>query len=271
MAKKREEKVRDIEKTFDPISLTDLVLHTLLDTFEFGAHSFDSVGGPYFWNSIGIDFESPLPKEEILAHAKEQKAKRIYLAHTHPLSNDDTLRFLNVKIDPREKVAYGFKPLPVGNKPSSGDVSFFSQIQKEFAKANVEIVGVVFSASGIWEFSVLNKASFDAEKFVNTYDNFYPLGGGDFMKEWHARGEFPNYYMELQKPKMHTSSYKTQISKAKNPPVIQDSAEKDIATAIEFFNVNGANLAFHPYLKFDIDPQILMRRTLNRWTNQFVG
>jgi len=268
---KRPAKVADEEKSFDQISFTDLALHALLDMFEFAAHSFDGIGGPYFWNGIGIDFSSPMPKEEVLAHAKEQKTKKIYLAHTHPLSNDNSFKFLNVKIDPREKVAFGYKPLPVGNKPSSGDVSFFSQIQKDFAQSGIEIVGVVFSASGIWEFSIPNNTDFDADKFVEAYNDFYPIGGGDFMKEWHARCEFPNYYMELQKPKMHTKSYKSQISRIKGSPTIQESAEQEIMQAIEFFKANGVNLTFHSYLKFGIDPQSLMRRTLNRWTNQFVS
>lgn len=267
-----EQQVESDQTSFDGISFTDLTLHALLDMFDFAAHSFESIGGPYFWNGIGIDFSSPMPKEEVLAHAKERKAKKIYLAHTHPLSNDDAFRFLNVKVDPREKVAFGYKPLPIGNKPSSGDVQFFSQVQKEFANESIEIIGVVFSASGIWEFGIKNNASFDADKFVKIYDEFYPVDtSSDFMKEWHARGEFPNYYMELQKPKMHTKSYKTQISKVKNPPAKQDDTEQEIAKAIEFFNANGIDLTFHSYLKFGIDPQSLMRRTLNRWTKQFTS
>lgn len=263
--------VEDSQDTFDDISFTDLILHTLLDMFEFSAHSFEGFNGPYFWNGIGIDFESPLPIEEVLAHTKERKAKKIYVAHTHPLSNDASFKFLHVKVDPREEVAYGCKPLPIGNPPSSGDISFFNQLRKKFKEANIQVVGVVFSASGLWEFTIADTTIFNTDEFAEAYGKFYPLDtSSDFLKEWSARGDFPSYYMELQKPKMHTKAYKTQITKTTSTPTPKVNVSQEIARAIGFFNAHGVNLAFYPYLKFGIDPQALMRRTLNQWTDKFI-
>lgn len=100
---------------------------------------------------------------------------KVYLAHTHPLSNDDVCKFLNIKVDPREEMAFGYKALPLGNKPSSGDISFLSQFQKDFEDAGIEVSGVVFSATGLWEFSIVDILNFNSDKFVGAYDVVFPI------------------------------------------------------------------------------------------------
>jgi hypothetical protein len=258
------------DKAFPEISFTDLVRHTLLDQFEFGAHSFEDLRGPYFWNSIGIDFEAPMPKEQVLEHAKSVNADTIYLAHTHPLSTGNSLKFLDEKIDPREKIAFGTAPLPLGNKPSAGDVSFLAGLKKESAFADIKLKGVVFSASGLWEFDILDTSNFNAEMFTEAYDTLYPLGDSTgFMEEWNARDNFPNYYMEIQKPKMHVGSYKLQVKQAKTRSNIPQSNNDEALKVVNFFNDNGVGLTFHPYYKFNVQPQELMRSTLSRWADIF--
>jgi hypothetical protein len=257
-------------KAYDEISFTELVLHTLLDMFEFGVHSFKSVSGPYFWNSIGIDFEAPVPQEEVLAHAKSVRASKIYVAHTHPLSNDNSLIFLNAKTDPREKIAFGEMPLPLGNIPSSGDITFFSELKKAHLFAGIELLGVVFSASGVWEFNIPNASAFDSDRFEGTYDSLYPVGdSGDYMQEWSARSKFPSYFMELQKPKLHKGVYKPTITKSKTPPYTASAYDKRVSKAVKFFKDNGVTLNFHPYIEFGIQPLELMRSTFFRWSDVF--
>jgi hypothetical protein len=259
-----------LDKAFPAISIVDLVRHTLLDQFEFGAHSFESPGGPYFWNSIGIDFEAPLPKEQVLEHAKSVNADTIYLAHTHPLTTGDCLKFLDEKIDPREKIAFGGAPLPLGNKPSAGDVTFLGKLKKEPIFADFKLKGVVFSASGIWEFDIQDVSNFNSNKFTEAYGTAYPIGDNEgFMEEWHARGKFPSYYMEIQKPEMHEGSYRLQCKRSKAYSDVTSSYDTEVSRAVKVFNENGVELTFRPYAKFDVRPQELMRSTMTRWADVF--
>ncbi|HVV66873.1 MAG TPA: hypothetical protein VHB72_02245 [Candidatus Saccharimonadales bacterium] len=258
------------EPPFEDISLTDLILHTLLDMYEFSAHSFVSAEGPYFWNGIGIDFEAPFPEKRVLQHAKEAAASTIYLAHTHPLSNDESFNFLDAPVDPREQIAFGHRQLPIGNKPSAGDVLYLAHLQKRFAEIGIQAIGVVFSASGIWKFNIPELADFDAKKFKKAYDGFYPLKNeGNFLEEWSAKDNFPSYYMELQKPQAHHNSYTLQIMSPKDAPDSVSAFRQEIAGAVRFFDDNGVKLAFLPYTKMDIHPRILMSKTMNRWANTF--
>lgn len=256
---------------YDEINFEDIVMHTLLDMFEFGIHSFDGINGPYFWNSIGIDFQSPMPMEEILEHARSVGADTIYVGHTHPLSNDSSLSFIGAKIDPRELVAFDKIPMPLGNKPSSGDVSFFSKLKKSRQFEGVNLVGVVFSASGVWKFDIPNPAKFNSDKFVKAYDEFYPIDvGADFTEEWFARSKFPNYLMELQRPKIHHETYIPQVV---HPSTIRPKVQNhkdEVLKATELFYKNGVVLDFHPYGEFGINGQELMRNTLANWLDVFV-
>lgn len=259
------------DKAYDEISFTDLVLHTLLDMFEFGVHSFKSVSGPYFWNSIGIDFEAPMPKEEILAHAKSVNASKIDVAHTHPLSNDNSLTFLDAKTDPREKIAFGEIPLPLGNMPSSGDITFFSELKRAHLFTGIGLVGVVFSASGVWEFDIPNPSVFNSDRFTGAYNTKFQVDvTSDYMKEWSARSEFPSYFMELQKPKLHQGTYSPTIIKSKTPASIASTYDKQVSKVVTFFKDNDVTLTFHPYIEFGIRPLELMRNTISRWTDVFV-
>lgn len=257
------------DKAFEKISLEDLVLHTLLDMFEFSAHSFYGFDGPYFWNGLGIDFETPMPKEEVLEHAKYAQATTIYVAHTHPLANDDSLTFSDAKVDPREQIAFSHRPLPLGNKPSAGDVAFLYQVKREYAAKNVNAKGVVFSASGVWEYDIPDMSSFNADKFTKAYTKFYPVVTDGFFDEWHARSDFPSYYMEVQKPKMHATEYRTKLTEIKNMPDAA-SHKDELAKTITFFGKHGVTLNFHPYAELNIQPQTLMRRVLADWTHTFV-
>jgi hypothetical protein len=260
------------DKAYEAINFTDLVRHVLLDMFEFGAHSFTEVSGPYFWNSFGIDFETPMPKQGVLDHAKSVGADKIYLAHTHPLSTGDSLRFLNADIDPRVEIAYGVRALPLGNKPSIQDVLFLHELKNDPLFTNIELIGVVFSASGIWECSIQNVSAFDSDEFEKTYNSTYPMNqDGDFMEEWSARGIFPSYYMEVQKPNMHDGSYRRRAALSEVSLKTEQNHEKEIAKAINCFHDNGVTLIFHPYVEFGIQPQELMRSTLDRWNVAFAN
>jgi hypothetical protein len=269
MKTKREAKDTDDDKSFDDIGFEDLALHTMLDMFEFSAHSFKGLGGPYFWNGLGIDFGAPMPKEEVLEHALSVNADTIYLAHTHPLSNDDSLKFSNAKIDPRELIAFGYRPLPLGNRPSSGDISFLSQVKIGFASENIKVIGVVFSSGGVWEYDIQDVSKFDYDNFTKAYDEFYPVDGDGFIEEWAARSDYPSYYMELQKPKMHSTTYQTQLSEVKAPPIRVLLDNEILSKTEKMFGEHGISLNFHPYAEFGIDPQTLMRNTIVRWANTF--
>ncbi|NLE07271.1 MAG: hypothetical protein GX627_01505 [Parcubacteria group bacterium] len=223
----------DADKEFELISFVDLVKHTLLDMFEFSAHSLESVQGPYYWNGLGFDFMTPVPIKEILKHAKQEGVKKVFLAHTHPLSNDDVCKFLNTKVDPREEMALGYRALPLGNKPSSDDVLFLSKFQKDFEDAGIEVFGVVFSATGLWEFGIADTLNFNLDKFVEAYDITFPIKNSEFFKELSAKDAFPNYFMELQKPKMRGNSYQIQLDDKQD--VVPTDYSEDIESIVKFF------------------------------------
>lgn len=258
----------DSDLEFESISFIDLVKHTLLDMFEFSAHSFESIHGPYYWNGLGIDFMTSMPTEKVLKHAKQEGAKKVYLAHTHPLSNDDICEFLNIKVDPREEMAFGYKALPLGNKPSSGDITFLSQFQKDFEDAGIEVSGVVFSATGLWEFNIADILNFSSDKFVRAYDVAFPIKDNEgFFDELSARSAFPSYFMEIQKPKMRDNLYQTQIDGKKD--IAPDDYSAEIESTVKFFGENCIRLKFYSYSDFNINPQLIMAETIDQWTNQF--
>jgi hypothetical protein len=257
----------DKDVSFEPISFNDLILHTLHDMFEFGAHSFTSLSGPYFLNAIGIDFSSPMPKDKVLKHAKSANAGTVIVAHTHPLSNDENLSFVHAKIDPRERIAYGQKPLPLGNPPSLGDVTIFNKLKKEFVASNVQVIGAVFSASGIWEFDIPDSSTFSLANFTKAHEKTYPLSERELGPEWVARGNFPDYYMELEKPVMRQNNYRPQLTDSKNPTSAILRYDDEIKRITEFFSENGVKLKFHHYFEYGIDPVYLMRHTLSNWAD----
>ncbi|MCA9360124.1 hypothetical protein KC850_03745 [Candidatus Kaiserbacteria bacterium] len=258
----------DSDLEFELISFVDLVKHTLLDMFEFSAHSFESIQGPYYWNGLGMDFMTSMPTEKVLKHAEQEGAKKVYLAHTHPLSNDDVCKFLNIKVDPREEMAFGYKALPLGNKPSSGDISFLSQFQKDFEDAGIEVSGVVFSATGLWEFSIVDILNFNSDKFVGAYDVVFPIEDSeDFFDELSARSAFPSYFMELQKPKIRDNSYQTQLDGKRDISPVDYN--ENIESIVKFFGDNGIRLKFYLYSDFNINPQQVMADTIDQWSGQF--
>ncbi len=253
---------------FPQISLENLVLHTLLDQYEFSAHSFESAAGPYFWNGIGIDFQSPFPKSEVMQHAKKVSATHLYLAHTHPLSNDDSLNFMGTKVDPREKIAFGKLPLPLGNGPSEGDIRSLSKFQRYFGKHDITITGVVFAASGIWEFSIDDESLFEIDGLSSALDSLRTTEKpNDFFREWAAKGNFPNYAMELEKPGVHTPGYKLHFKNA-TPPLSSDISPH-VNQAIKVFRTHGVKLKFKPHQNIRLDPTTLMTDTLLTWNRTF--
>lgn len=264
----------------DPISFKDLVLHTLFDQFEFGAHSFVDITGPYYINSIGAMMGVDFPAESVLKDTKDNGAKTIYLAHTHPLSDDQSLNFIGAEIDPREEIAFGFRELPVGNSPSISDVAYLKKVKAVYKKANVTVVGLVFSTTGIWKYDPL--PSYNKKPFETAYYDLYParkpLEGGDqtideidVFDNWATAANFPNYYMELLKPKARVNTYRTQISKPANTKLADPhDIDRRIAEDISLFNSHGVALEYYAYEEFDIEPVMLMRNTLKQWSDKFV-
>lgn len=257
------------KKLFRNIQFESLILHTLLDMYEFSVHSFKGLKGPYYLNSVGISFSSSTPIPDVMKHAKAENAKTIYLAHTHPLANDDSLKYLGVKVDPREEIAFEYRELPIGNRPTDGDITYYSQLQKEFANEDIEIIGVVFAASGIWEFSIINNFDFNAKKFEKAYKKKFPIpDSSNFMEEWSAMNDFPSYYVEVKVPTVHKVEYKPSITNL-NAEIKRKSNISAINSDIEFFRKQGIQLSFYQYESFGIDVRLIMREAIRDWAKKF--
>lgn len=165
-------------------------------------------------------------------------------------------------------MAFGYKALPLGNKPSSGDISFLSQFQKDFEDAGIEVSGVVFSATGLWEFSIVDILNFNSDKFVGAYDVVFPIEDSeDFFDELSARSAFPSYFMELQKPKIRDNSYQTQLDGKRDISPVDYN--ENIESIVKFFGDNGIRLKFYLYSDFNINPQQVMADTIDQWSGQF--
>ncbi|HWT56142.1 MAG TPA: hypothetical protein VN031_03885 [Candidatus Microsaccharimonas sp.] len=260
--------------SFRSIGREELILHALLDMYEFSAHAFGSIDGPYFWDGLGLDFMTSTPVDRVLEHAKNVGADTLYMAHTHPLSNDDSIRFLGATIDPREEIAYGYKPLPVGNGPSSGDAKLLAKLKTQFLKSHIDVVGVVFAASGVWEFDILDLQKFNADSFEAAHNAFHLSSDEDTFnaKELRASADFPNYFMELEKPKLHelnTSTYTLQLKERTASPTTTMADSDNIARTIKLFADHNVSLTFHSYADRKIDPLELMRHSLSDWSKLF--
>ncbi|HSW79331.1 MAG TPA: hypothetical protein VLG47_00990 [Candidatus Saccharimonadales bacterium] len=253
---------------FPEITNTDLALHSLLDQFELSAHAFDSITGTYYWDGTGIDFMVDTPVKRVQGHAIKFKAKKIYLAHTHPLSVDESITFYNSRVDPREKIAYGLLALPIGNGPSKGDIEYFENVKKEFRQKNIEAIGVIYAASGIWEFDL--KPNFRLNDFLKEYEIAFPTSDNEnFTREWTSKHTFPSYFLELLNPKIHDTTYKTHHLKLSTPYPGAMQRNKATKKALAFYNSNGLDVKFHQYSEFAINPYELMREKITSWGNLF--
>jgi hypothetical protein len=259
------------------LTLKELMLHTLLDSFEFSAHTTGSLNDEYELNGIGINFFVSFDIDSVLNDLKERKISKVILAHTHPLINDDSLVFEENKIDPRILIAYGKLLLPLGNPPTYGDVELLDKIKK---RADfLEISGAVFSASGIWVFDILKGQKPNIEilreriiKKNQTNTSDFDSENGFFKKEV-LKAKFPNYFMDVEVPGISRAEinkvlFKSEIDKLKTQPISENNIlnyKKEVEKLKSFYSNCGVFLDFFYYKDFGFDPLSEMRRIIERW------
>lgn len=254
--------------TGDKISYLDLIKHALLDSFEFSVHAENEALGVYTLNGIGVDFFVGFDEESVFTTLKSSGCKKAFFAHTHPLINDNSLRFQKGKADPRKLIAFGQKILPLGNCPSQGDLKYFSELKQTAKKYGVEIAGVVFSARGIWIFSAKGDVDFKEE------GTEYKKGHGDFFENLEIRGKYPSYLMEVQQPKIRTQlEYASGIPKNIFRELLVKMAEPfyqlflkiKVQKIIKSFSKQGVCLEYVDHKSKNIDPVFLLKSGIERW------
>jgi acylphosphatase len=258
------------------ITFKELMLHTLLDFFEFSAHTTGSLDDEYELDEIGINFFVGFNVDSVLNDLKEKKISKVILAHTHPLLNDESLIFEKNKIDPRILIAYGVLPLPLGNPPTAGDVEFLDKIKN---KANfLEIKGAVFSASGIWVFGIINGQKPNIEKLEERIKNKNQSKINDFLEIELIKIKFPDYFMDVEVPGISKAEidkvlFKSEIEKLKTRPVSENNFldyKEEIEKLKSFYLNCGVFLDFFYYKDFNIDPIIEMRKIIEKWAEIYL-
>ncbi|MST04325.1 MAG: hypothetical protein EXS49_02035 [Candidatus Pacebacteria bacterium] len=262
----------------DKLSFIDLIKHTLLDSYEFSAHSENELEGIYTLNMVGIDFMVGFDDEKAFRDLNEKKCKKVIFAHTHPLGNDEYLKFIQDRPDPRKLIAYGMKLLPLGNFPTKGDIEYFQKLKQKAESFNIKIMGVVFSARGIWIFDIKEKLFLKEEKNIKTKDP-NSEGFGDFVDYLNLKLKYPSYFMEIQQPKIKTKiTYNFRIKV--NSLIIIWMIIKEffyktflkikINNIIKKFYNQGVILNFINYKSKKIDPVSLMRKTIEEWEEKYL-
>ncbi|MEI6490742.1 MAG: hypothetical protein WCO16_03190 [bacterium] len=261
------------------LSSKELLKHALLDSYEFSAHSKRDVWDSYELNGIGINLFVGFDQEAVLNDLKDSNCSKAILAHTHPLLNDDSIIFRRDQLDPRIQIAYGELPLPLGNPPTDGDISLLDSFKKKVAEAGINISGAVFVSSGIWTFDIDPNKKINIEKLKGRKKPNRSGETGDFFKYEIIKGEFPDYFMEVEKPAMHTQKYRNvaQLTLASRVDRISSEIkiiQKDYAEEIEnhkkYYRECGVILDFLPYRENNLDALLIMRKCIEEWKNKFL-
>lgn len=263
---------------YKAISCLDLIKHTLLDSFEFGAHSIRGLLGQYYLHGVGPGIFVHISSEAIFAHVQEVGAKEVIFVHTHPLINDDALYFELEKEDPRKAIAEGKLALPTGNFPNWGDIGVLKSLQEKGQKLGIKVSAAVFAASGIWTFVIKDLENISVQPQAdplldqNKTTNFNG-------KELLLRDTFPSYFMEVEAPKLYQSRQEKNpeiVARLKNanyfitPPLKETSASSQKPEDIKnIFASQGVILDFIPYNSQGFDPVKIMKSGIEEWTKKF--
>lgn len=261
------------------ISCLDLIKHTLLDSFEFSAHSAEGLWSEYYLNGIGIDsFVGKINFEAVFSDLKNIGADKVIFAHTHPLANDKSLFFKIDEEDPRIKIAYGKKTLPLGNYPTSGDINLLKSLKLEGKASGIEVSGVVFAASGIWIFNVNDNISqpLNNPKNESVLDKVDP---SEFLsKDLLIKNKFPDYFMEVEKPAMFKTrqqqggldtNLKSTIINSEQSTQESVLDNEVIDSVKQTFANQGITLEFIPYVSKEFDPVLILRTGIQDWEKKF--
>lgn len=261
------------------ISCLDLIKHTLLDSFEFSAHSVEGLWGEYYLNGVGIDFFVKFNSEAAFSDLKDIGANKVVFVHTHPLGNDNSLFYRIEEEDPRREIAYEYKQLPLGNYPTFGDITLLKSLKEKGKALGIEVSGAVFAASGIWTFDINDNFNqfLNTLKGENVLDKINPP---EFLrKDLLVKDKFPDYFMEVEAPTIFTKRQQLggingnlkSISINPLQTTTQKSASnnEEINSMKQQFATRGVFLDFIPYISNGFDPLLILREGIEEWEKKF--